>query len=74
MAVPVFGLSIEDFRYACGQITIFDGSFNAPTGEPFDVGREFEGSNNFPEMKVVTTPTDGGIREEVPNKYKDRFA
>jgi hypothetical protein len=27
----------------------------------------------FPEMEIVARPSDGGIREDIPDKYKDRY-
>ena len=27
----------------------------------------------FPSVSIVPTPTDGGIREEVPGKYRERY-
>ena len=28
---------------------------------------------DFPTVEVVATPTDGGIREDIPKKYRDRY-
>ena len=34
---------------------------------------EFENDTNDTTIHIVKTPTDGGIKEEVPTKYRERF-
>jgi hypothetical protein len=42
--------------------------------DPINGLQPFEGSNADPSGTVIKTPTDGGIRLDIPDKYKDRFA
>ncbi len=60
------------------SITTFAGDFRA--SRLFHVFSEhirmnaFESTDGVKRISIVKRPTDGGIKEVIPNKYKDRFA
>lgn len=45
----------------------------SPFGSGNDYGESFERFSTDVTMSVIKTPTDGGIKEDIPVKYKDRF-
>jgi hypothetical protein len=56
----------------CNELSINDWLIpNEPVRSTPD--NDFEANDGIIEMRVVKTPTDGGIREEIPVKYKERF-
>lgn len=60
--------------FAAGPLGSHAKGFSTARLFPFAAADRLEHTGSITRLSIVKRPTDGGIKEVVPNKYKERFA